>query len=66
MSNTDSKKRRVDSGIPAGGESGNGGGIQDELRDIKTMMQELINQNRITNNYNTNYAKRYYTANREM
>ena len=46
MSNNDSKKRRVDSGIPTNGESGDGG-IQDELRDIKSMMQELINQHRI-------------------
>jgi len=46
MSNNDSKKRRVDSGIPAGGESGDGG-IKDDVRDIKSMMQELINQNHI-------------------
>jgi len=46
MSNNDTKKRRVDSGIPAGGKSDDGC-IQDELRDIKSMMQELINQNRI-------------------
>ena len=39
------KKRRVDD-IPAGGKSGDGG-IQDELRDIKSMMQELINLNRL-------------------
>ena len=46
MSNNDSKKRRVDSGISAG-EKSDDGCIKDELRDIKSMMQELINQNRI-------------------
>jgi len=54
MSNNDSiKKRRVDSGISANGESGDGG-VHDELRDIKSMMQELINQNHIQNRTQTN------------
>lgn len=40
MSNNDTKKRRVDSGISAGGEESGEGDIRDELRDIKSMMQE--------------------------
>lgn len=44
MNNNDTKKkRRVDSGIPAGGESGDGG-IKDELSTIKSIMLELLNQ----------------------
>jgi len=45
MNNNDTKKkRRVDSGIPAA--AAGDGGIQDELSTIKSIMLELLNQNR--------------------
>jgi len=49
------KKRRVGDG------SVEEDSASSELTAIKSLLQEVLNQNRI-NNYNTNYAKGYYTV----